>query len=94
MTTASQNYRNALAAIGTITSSAELDELFRAVKDQRRKLDGRASLSLLIGDKVSFDAKTRGIIKGTVVKVNHKTVSVLADGGMRWKVSASLLKRL
>ena len=90
---ASTNYRNALASISTITDTAELTALFRAVKEQRRKLDARATFTLQVGDKVSFDAKTRGIITGTVEKVNHKTVSVMSSTGIRWKVSASMLKK-
>jgi hypothetical protein len=46
-----------------------------------------------VGDKVWFDAKTRGIIKGTLIKVNAKSVKVRTDVGVAWTVSPQLLQK-
>lgn len=45
------------------------------------------------GEMVEFDARGR-LWTGSVVKVNQKSVSVKCDGGMNWKVGASLLRRV
>lgn len=41
--------------------------------------------------RVWFDAKTRGIVHGKIVKVNGKTIKVLADNGVKWTVSPEVL---
>lgn len=50
-------------------------------------------LSFKVGDKVKFDAKTRGIIHGTVSKMNAKSAKVLSDKGMTWNVSPQFLEK-
>ena len=48
----------------------------------------------MIGDTVSFDAKTRGVIRGKITKVNQKTVKVRCDRTQTtWKVTASCLTK-
>ena len=46
-----------------------------------------------IGDKVTFDAKTRGIKTGILVKKKAKTFQVLV-GSVNWKVTPTLLKKV
>ena len=50
-------------------------------------------LALKAGDKVKFDGKTRGIIHGTITKVNAKSVKVLASNGVTWNVSPQFLEK-
>lgn len=50
-------------------------------------------LSFKVGDKVKFDAKTRGIIHGTVSKMNAKSAKVLSSNGMVWNVSPQFLEK-
>ena len=50
-------------------------------------------ISFKVGDKVWFDAKTRGIIKGTISKMNHKTAKVRTDVGLQWTVTPALLHK-
>lgn len=38
-----------------------------------------------------FDAKTRGIVRGTITKINSKNVAVKADSGTNWKVYPTFL---
>lgn len=46
-----------------------------------------------VGDKVWFDAKTRGIVKGTIIKMNAKSAKVRTDAGLAWTVSPQLLQK-
>lgn len=46
-----------------------------------------------VGDKVWFDAKTRGIIKGTIIKMNAKSAKVRTDTGVAWTVSPQFLQK-
>ncbi len=76
----------------------ELDAVIDAVRRRRAKLIERAAErvtdTLRIGDTVVFDAKSRGVIKGVVQKVNTKTVKVKAVNGVLWTVHATLLTRV
>lgn len=51
-------------------------------------------LQFKVGDKVKFDAKTRGIIHGTVTKMNAKSAKVLSDKGVTWNVSPQFLEKV
>ena len=68
-------------------TTAELHEFNRII-------ESKLQVSFKVGNRVSFDGGYRGIIKGKVTKVNQKTIGVLADNGMRWKVSPTLLTKL
>jgi len=89
------NVQTAITAIRNIETSAELDQLIEAFKLQRTYLARQTARTLMVGDTVSFDAKTRGVITGTVTKINTKTVQVRCNRtqGM-WKVTASILKQI
>ena len=50
------------------------------------------SPTFVVGQPVWFDAKTRGIIRGKVVKINAKTIRVLSSTGVKWKCSPSLVR--
>ncbi len=50
-------------------------------------------LQFKVGDAVWFDAKTRGIIRGTITKMNAKTAKVRTDTGVQWTVTPALLNR-
>lgn len=45
-----------------------------------------------VGQVVTFDARTRGVKTGTVIKVNPKTAQVAVNGEGNWKVSKTLLQ--
>jgi len=51
-------------------------------------------LQFRVGDKVKFDAKTRGIIHGTLTKMNTKSAKVLSDKGVSWNVSPQFLEKV
>ena len=46
-----------------------------------------------VGDKVWFDAKSRGIVRGTVIKMNAKSAKVRTDLGVAWTVSPQFLQK-
>lgn len=56
-------------------------------------IDMKLRLQFKVGDKVWFDAKTRGIIQGTITKMNAKSAKVVTDGGVKWTVSPTLLQK-
>jgi len=89
------NVQKAIQAIRNIETSAELDQLIDAFKLQRTYLARQSARSLMVGDTVSFDAKTRGVITGQVIKINTKTVQVRCNRTQGlWKVSASMLQQV
>jgi len=88
------NIQIATDAIRNIETNEELDQLVEVFKLQRNHLSYQTARTLMIGDTVSFDANTRGVIKGTVTKVNQKTVKVRCDRTQTtWKVTAGCLTK-
>jgi len=86
------NVQTAIHAIRNM-SNDEINQVMEAIKMQRTFNAQKVARALTVGDTVSFDAKTRGVITGTVTKINPKTVQVLAlqpHTGL-WKVTASVL---
>jgi hypothetical protein len=72
-----------------------INMLVRIIKDRREVLQRGARRQLRIGQRVQFDAKGRyyhGPVFGVVVKINPKTIKVMADSGVMWKVSPTFLK--
>ena len=59
----------------------------------RMRVDYTSRASMRVGSTVQFDAGTRGIIRGQVVKINSKRTKVKA-GAMTWNVSHSLLEEV
>ena len=45
------------------------------------------------GDRVSFMNDRGDVVSGIVVRFNHKSVTLHADNGERWRVSPGLLVR-
>ena len=85
--------QTAIAAIRAIETNDELNQLVEAFKLQRTYLARNATRSLMVGDIVGFDAKTRGYITGRVTKINRKTVQVRdSRTNTVWKVTASMLE--
>ena len=88
------NVQTAITAIRNMNAD-EINQVVEAIKLQRTYNARTATRSLMVGDTVSFDAKTRGIITGTVTKINTKTVQVRCNRTQGlWKVTASVLKQV
>lgn len=79
-------------------SEQELRELNHAVVARLRAATNtrcaEAMESLTIGDAVEFDANRRGMVRGIVQGLNTKTIAVLDTRGRKWKVTASLVRRV
>ncbi len=72
----------------------ELNRVISAVKSQRTHIARNMTRKLLVGDVVSFDARS-GTVTGTVRKINPKTVLVKdSKSATTWKVTATLLTPL
>lgn len=77
-------------------SDDDLRRLNEVVVSELRNRHSRkevvASMKFNVGDVVSFVTKRGQTVRGTVEKVNAKSISVDA-GMMKWKVSPTLLKK-
>ena len=75
---------------------AELIDLNRRILERLKRMDSMRQqhqmMAFHIGQRVLFITKEADIIYGNILKLNQKTVSVIAEDGTRWKVSPSLLK--
>jgi preprotein translocase subunit YajC len=88
------NVQTAITAIRNMTND-EINQVVEAIKLQRTFNARTATRSLMVGDTVTFDARTRGVITGTVTKINTKTVQVRCNRTQGlWKVTASMLKQV
>lgn len=70
----------------------ELNDVIRSVKLRREYLAREAASRIIKGDEVEFFSARTGTVRGTVTKVNRKTVVVYQAGRGSWKVPAELLK--
>jgi hypothetical protein len=73
----------------------QLNQVVEAIKLRRTQLARAVTRAVSVGDIVEFDARGR-VVRGTVTKVNTKTLQVREDrGGLattNWKVTASLVR--
>ena len=85
------NVQTAIAAIRDMNND-EINQVVEAIKLQRTYNARQATRSLMVGDIVGFDAKSRGYITGRVTKINRKTVLVKDSASNTvWRVTASML---
>lgn len=74
---------------------ASIDQLDRLNNLQRTRRDYLSHVSAMafnIGDKVSFDAGSKGMQYGRIIKINNKTIKIDCFG-LVWNVEPSLLKK-
>ena len=74
--------------------NATLDAIIDQIKARRGQIQTQIGGSYPIGDTVKFDARSRGIITGTISKINQKTIVVKTTMSGTWKVTPSLLKKV
>ena len=80
--------------VSFITSCNDEDRktIVDALNIQRRVANEQATKQLYIGAHVKFtSSKGRGIIEGTVTKINKKSIKLDCDEHGRWTVSPNLL---
>lgn len=73
-------------------TSTELREINSVLCATFKRLAAKSVNKFRVGEEVSFMSK-RGHVVGTVYKINRKTVSVLANTGLIWRVSGNLLRK-
>lgn len=78
-------------------SDEELHALYHQLGDRmhlaRRARELYALKDFHVLDRVSFEHAGRRV-EGTVIRINQRTISVMSTGGIRWKVSPQLLRKL
>lgn len=74
-------------------ATEDLQRMANAINMKNRERQARATAVFGRGDKVEFTTKRGETVKGTVTRVNQKTVSVQSFEGVQWKVSGSLLRK-
>jgi hypothetical protein len=81
-----------LMKINSMLNELSAEELMMIAQSAQLRARNKSKSELKIGDKVTFDAKTRGIKTGILVKKNAKTFQVLV-GSVNWKVTPTLLRK-
>ena len=79
-------------------TKAQLHDLNRRVVERLRFLNAmrahKQMLEFSVGDQVQFEPPDRGMLKGTLVRYNRKTVTVLTIDGQQWNVAPALLGKV
>jgi len=71
----------------------DLTQINAAIKERWNSLQYQTAKLFKVNDRVMFySAKKQMHVRGTVQKINAKTVQVKAENGMNWKVAPSLLE--
>ena len=82
--------------IDNLTETELIDLNNRVVERLRFLHQMRAHGQMLqfkIGDRVSFQPAGHPIVAGMLIRYNRRTVTVITDGGQRWNVAPTLLRR-
>jgi len=53
-----------------------------------------AMLEFRIGDRVTFQPDGAAPLKGIITRYNRKTVTIITEGGERWNVGPTLLRKV
>lgn len=83
--------RKALAQLMRKANRDDLNEVVRLFKAQQSRLTTMATAKWAVGDEVEFDSKYGSKVRGTIIKVNSKTIKMKSTDGVTWVVSPSLL---
>jgi hypothetical protein len=84
---------DALLQINKLLGQLSAEDLVIVAKSAAARANSATKIALQVGDTVSFDAKSRGVKTGVLIKKNTKTFQVLV-GSTTWKVSPTLLKKV
>jgi ribosomal protein L35AE/L33A len=80
-----------LATILGKADTSQMNEIISLVRNAQTQAQAKAASSFNIGDAVMFKSKGGQVVRGTIAKVNRKTIAV-KSGQMNWRVSPSLLR--
>lgn len=84
---------NPLLQIHKLMDLLSAEDLVFVAKAAAARANNATKIALKVGDQVQFDAKSRGVKTGILIKKNPKTFQVLV-GSTTWKVSPTLLKKV
>jgi len=87
------NTDNPLLQIVKLMDKLSPEDLMMVAKSAQQRATNATKVALKIGDEVQFDAKSRGIKRGILIKKNPKTFQVLV-GSTTWKVTPTLLTKV
>jgi len=75
-------------------TNEQLNSINDAIRFARAQLVARNKMALSIGSVVKFKSSTRGVISGTVKKINRKYILVNEAGTAfsTWRVPANMLE--
>ena len=82
-----------LKYVWKIETLKEIHEFWDILKTRHGQIMQAETFAFTPGDEVEWDSKIGRKVSGVVVSRNKKTVSVKTDGGVIWRVSASLLRK-
>lgn len=82
------------AAILMVQSKEELKLINEALSYQWSRVTKAQAKAFRVGERVEWNSKNGLVEKGTVAKVNQKTVQVKTVRGSTWRVSPSLLRKV
>lgn len=79
-----------------LESTDELRQIWDIVKVRFNELEKRQAMKFRRGENVEWDSHKRPgvVIKGVIVSVNDKTLTVKADDGMQWRVAPSFCRKI
>ena len=80
-------------AIFSIDNREDLTKLGKALNLRFKQLQEMDVLEYDVGDKVSFDDREGNTVNGVITKMNRKTINVLQDNGVRWRIAPSHLTK-
>ena len=69
----------------------------RLVEHMKLRHQARSQMALAkyhAGDRVQFKNLQGKIVKGTIIRINRKTITLHSDDHLNWKVSPSLLQKI
>lgn len=90
----SDEYLKAVDAIQNVNNTDELLKLSRIVREQFSHATKEEGSKFKPGDDVTFKGKNGSTLRGKVIKINRKTIGVLVDGYLNYRVSPSFLKKV
>jgi hypothetical protein len=67
--------------------------LVEHIKARHQARSQTAIAKFHVGDRVQFKTPEGELIKGTIIRINRKTVTLHSDDHLHWKVSAVLLQK-
>lgn len=89
----SDEYLKAVDAIQSVNDTDELLKLGRILHEQFSHATMKKTLTFKVGEKVTFEGTKGSTLNGEVVKINRKTIGVVVDGFINYRVSPSLLEK-